>query len=190
MRDLGTVTLETPRLTLRRLTVEDGPAMYQNWASDPEVTRYLTWPAHTSVEGTRAYLADMFRQTEEPDMYDWGIVLKELGEPVGNISVVERREKAACLQLGYSLGRRWWHQGIMSEAASRVIDFLFEEVGALRIEARYDTRNPHSGGVMEKCGMTFEGVHRQADWNNSGICDVAYYGILREDYERRRGDRA
>ena len=53
MRDLGTVTLETPRLTLRRLTVEDGPAMYQNWASDPEVTRYLTWPAHTSVEGTR-----------------------------------------------------------------------------------------------------------------------------------------
>ena len=56
--------------------------------------------------------------------------------------------------------------------------FFFEEVGAGRIQARHDLRNPNSGAVMVKCGMKFEGTHRQADRNNQGICDASYYGIL------------
>ena len=50
MKHQGTKTIETPRLILRRFTLEDAPAMYRNWASDPEVTKFLTWPAHSSVE--------------------------------------------------------------------------------------------------------------------------------------------
>ncbi len=58
MKHCGTQTLETKRLILRRFTVRDADAMYTNWASDPEVTRYLTWPAHAGVETSRAVLAD------------------------------------------------------------------------------------------------------------------------------------
>ena len=69
----------------------------------------------------------------------------------------------------------------MSEALGAVMDFLFDEVGYRRIESRHDPRNPHSGDVMKKCGMKFEGTLRQSDWNNQGICDASWYALLREE---------
>ena len=72
----------------------------------------------------------------------------------------------------------------MSEALKAVIDFLFEEVGMERIEARHDPNNPHSGGVMRKCGMKYEGTTRRSDRNNQGICDAAHYAILRSEWEK------
>lgn len=68
-------------------------------------------------------------------------------------------------------------------AFTEVIRFLFEEVGVNRIEAKHDPRNPHSGDVMKKCGLQFEGKHRQASKINQGICDVMKYAILKEDYK-------
>ena len=82
------------------------------------------------------------------------------------------------LQIGYCIGRTWWHKGIMTEALNAVIDFFFDTVGANRVEARHDINNPNSGAVMRKCGMQYEGTLRQADRNNQGICDTAYYSIL------------
>ena len=76
-----------------------------------------------------------------------------------------------------------WEEG-KNEALNRVIDFLFDEAGAVRIAARHDPRNPGSGAVMRKCGMTCEGTLRQADRNNQGICDACIYSILAE--ERRK----
>lgn len=69
--------------------------------------------------------------------------------------------------------------GYTSEALKAVIDFFFDEVGADRIEARHDPRNPHSGGVMKKCGMKYEGTLRRSDRNNQGVCDACYYSVLR-----------
>ena len=71
----------------------------------------------------------------------------------------------------------------MSEAVAAIIGFLFTEVGCNRIEARHDPRNPHSGGVMKKCGMRYEGTSRASDRNNQGICDAAHYAILRSEWE-------
>lgn len=67
----------------------------------------------------------------------------------------------------------------MSEALKVVMDFLFDEVGVNRIEARFDPRNPHSGAVMKKCGMKYEGTLRSVDKNNQCICDASYYALLR-----------
>jgi len=64
--------------------------------------------------------------------------------------------------------------------------YLFEEVGANRICAVHDPNNPHSGGVMRKCGMTYEGTTRRSGWNNQGICDESIYAILKEEYEVRK----
>ena len=77
------------------------------------------------------------------------------------------------------------HQGITSGAMARVIDFLIGEVGFNRVESWHDPRNPNSGAVMAKCGMTYEATLRQADWNNQGICDLCMYAILAEDWHRR-----
>jgi ribosomal-protein-alanine N-acetyltransferase len=70
----------------------------------------------------------------------------------------------------------------MTEAFKRVIRFLFDEVGVNRITATHDPRNPHSGDVMRKCGLRYEGTSRQAGRNMQGICDVSRYAILKEDY--------
>ena len=91
------------------------------------------------------------------------------------------REEIGEIEIGYCIGRAYWNKGIVSEALTRLIIFFFDEVGANRVMARHDINNPASGAVMKKCGMQFEGIGRQADRNNQGICDVAYYGILKED---------
>lgn len=178
MKHLGTVTIETLRLILRRFTLEDAQAMCDNWASDPDVTKFLTWPTHQNVDDSRSVLAAWVAEYEKLDYYQWAIELKELGQPIGSIAVVELKEGVSTAHIGYCIGRNWWHQGIMSEALQAVIDFLFDEVGVNRVESRHDPNNPNSGKVMKKCGMQYEGTLRQSDRNNQGICDACWYGLL------------
>lgn len=180
LKHKGTVTIETPRLILRKAQVADADAMFRNWANDSEVTKYLTWPPHGNIEVTEKVLASWVESYQQDDYYQWMIVLKEIGEPIGSImaSTVGRAQSA---HIGYCIGKAWWHQGIMSEALKAVMDFLFDEVGFHRVEAMHDSNNPHSGGVMKKCGMQYEGTLRQADRNNQGICDTSYYGLLKSE---------
>ena len=179
MQHLGTKELHTPRLTLRPFTVDDAPAMYTNWASDPEVTKYLTWPTHASVEVSRMICADWASRYAEPDYYQWAIVCED--QPIGSISVVNHDDRVGKAEIGYCIGHAWWHMGIVTEAANTVMTFLFDEVGYQRLEARHDPRNPHSGAVMRKCGMKYESTLRQSDWNNQGICDAAWYSLLKSE---------
>lgn len=182
MKHCGTQTLETERLILRRYVKEDASAMYQNWASDKEVTKFLTWPAHSSREVSQSIIEDWINQYSKENYYHWAIVLKEGGnEPIGDIAVAGMKEKISLAHIGYCIGRTWWHKGITSEALTAVMDFLFDVVEVNRIEARYDPRNSNSGKVMEKCGMKYEGTLHSADWNNQGICDACYYALLKAE---------
>lgn len=174
----GTRRIVTDRLELRRFEVGDAKAMYENWASDPEVTKYLTWPCHESVEATEGILREWVGRYEDADCYIWGMVPKEIGEPIGCISVVKQDEDIGMLQIGYCIGQKCWGQGYTPEALRAVIRYLFDEVGANRVEARHDPNNPNSGKVMLKCGMLYEGTMRQAGRNNQGICDESMYAIL------------
>ena len=176
----GTQTIETSRLILRQAKMEDAEAMFRNWANDEEVTKFLTWPTHGNIEVTRTLLANWADSYQRDDYYQWMIVLKEIGEPIGSImATTTGRAKSA--HIGYCIGKAWWHQGIMSETLKAVMDFLFDEVGFHRVEAMHDSNNPHSGAVMRKCGMKYEGTLRMADKNNQGICDACYYGLLKND---------
>ena len=177
----GTQTIETQRLILRPFTMEDARAMYDNWASDPEVTKYLQWPAHSSPAVSEAVLREWTSNYGSPDYYQWAMVPKHLGVPFGSISVVSHDDRVGKAHIGYCMGRPWWHQGYMSEALAAVIGFLFDEVGFQRIDSTHDVRNPHSGGVMRKCGMTYEGTQRRAAWTTSGIADIDWYAILSDD---------
>ena len=180
----GTQTIETSRLILRRAMREDAEPMFRNWASDPEVTKYLTWPAHGSIAVSEMVIGSWLQEYEKESYYQWMIVLKELNEPIGSISVVRQREDIAEAEIGYCIGKNWWHQGIVTEALAAVIDYLFAEVGTNRVSARHDPNNPHSGGVMRKCGMKYEGTNRACDRNNQGICDAAQYSILRNEWHK------
>ena len=181
MNKTGTQQLETHRLILRRFCAEDAEDMFRNWASDPEVTRYLTWPVHTGVDITRMVLDSWISRYEDGGFFNWAIVWKETGEVIGNIAAVNVIEPLEAAEIGYCMSRAFWGRGIMPEAFRAVITFLFDTVGLRRIYAHHDVRNPKSGRVMVKAGLKFEGIHRGAGKNNQGICDVAQYAILRED---------
>ena len=181
MKQGGTARLETRRLILRPFTLEDAPAMYRNWASDGEVTRFLTWPTHPSEDATRRLLELWTSEYANPEVYNWGLELKQIGEVIGSLAVVRMNEAVSEAELGYCMGRAWWGQGLMPEAGRAVVDYLFDTVGFNRVCACHDTENPKSGRVMQKLGMRPEGVQRQAGRNNRGVVDMAVYAILRGD---------
>ena len=185
MNHQGTKTLETPRLILRKFEDGDEKAAFANWTGDEKVTEFLRWKTHTELSMTEQIIRDWTEKSEKPDFYHWAIVPKELGEPIGTISAENKNDSLGILHVGYCIGSRWWHRGIMSEAFSAVISYLFGEVGANRIESQHDPDNPHSGGVMKKCGLTYEGTLRKADISNRGVVDACMYSILKEEWEER-----
>ena len=105
MQHLGTKRIETERLILRRFHLDDAQAMFQNWASDPEVTRFLTWPTHESVEISSMVLADWTSHYGEDHYYQWAIELKGLGQPIGSVAAFNLNEQVGRVEVGYCIGR-------------------------------------------------------------------------------------
>lgn len=184
MNKSGTQTLQTNRLILRQFQIQDASQMYDNWAKDEQVTKYLTWPAHSSIETTQKVLKMWIHQYKNLNYYQWAIELKETHEIIGSIGVTnEMDERLQCAHIGYCIGTKWWHQGYTSEALQEVIHFLFEEVDVVRIESKHNKENIHSGQVMKKCGMKYEGCLRQSDIDNQGFYDACFYGMIKGDYK-------
>lgn len=186
MKHKGTVCLQTQRLILRRFREEDAPVMFRNWASDPRVTKFLTWPTHSGADASLNFIRFLMSGYAKEDSYEWGIELKQTGEVIGSIGAVELNEVTESVTIGYCIGYDWWGKGIMAEALRRVIAFFFEEVGAACVNAEHDCRNPNSGKVMRKAGMKREGIRRREKTNNQGVCDCVWYSLLREEYELYR----
>lgn len=179
MTHKGTVTLETERLILRQFTQDDYTDMFKNWAnSNPDTAKYLNWNG-TVFKTIENWIAIY----EEAESYNWVIVLKDLGEPIGYINAHDIDNLRNMLEIGYAIGETFWHKGIVTEAARKIVSFFFEEVKVNRIAAKHNSTNPRSGGVMLNIGMSFEGPHRQASQTG---CDVLCYAILAEDYFGQR----
>lgn len=178
--------LDTPRLRLRRLTMHDADDIYR-YSKDPEVARHVLWDAHRSIGDSRSYLRYMIRRYRNHEPASWGIEYRETGEIVGTIGFMWIQTDNSAAEVGYSLARRMWNQGIMTEALRAVIDFGFRRMNLNRIEAQHETTNPASGAVMRKCGMVKEGTLRQRLYNKGRYVDVDLYAILRKDYSARSG---
>lgn len=185
MNHKGTKRIETQRMILRPFTIEDVDAAFENWMSDEEVTRYLTWPPHENKEVTHAVLSSWIASYNQSNFYQWAMELKESHELIGNISVVHVKEEINTVSIGYCIGKAFWKKGYTSEAFRAIIPFLFEEVEVNRIEATHDANNPNSGLVMKKCGLQYEGTLRHAALNNQGIVDVCIYSLLKEEWESK-----
>lgn len=93
MEHQGTKTIETTRLILRKFTADDLSAIFHNWTSDEKVTEFLRWPTHKSIDITKRVLESWLLEYEKPDFYQWAVIPKEIGEPIGTISVIELNEK-------------------------------------------------------------------------------------------------
>lgn len=185
MEHKGTKRMETERLVLRPFREEDAEPMFRNWASDPEVVKFLTWPVHENPVISERVVKSWTEDGGSPLNYQWAIELKEIKEPIGSISAVKTDDRTESADIGYCIGQKWWGKGIMAEAVQAVIAFFFREVGMNSVHACHDPRNPNSGKVMKKCGMTYEGTWRARGINNQGVCDEVWYSIQKREYERK-----
>jgi len=148
-------TLETDRLILRKIILGDAEAVF-DYTSDPEVTRYVIWDTHRTIEDSETFLR----------------------------SVAERYENARA-EMGYVLSRQYWGQGLMPEAVRAMIAFGFEKMGLNRLEAHCITENTASARVMEKAGMLYEGTLRQREFIKGAYRDTKIYSILKSEFSRR-----
>lgn len=154
MNNCGTVALTTRRLLLRRFVPEDANTMFQTWAADPEVTRYLRWAPHTSLAETANILRSWcFAYDEAPDYYHWAITLKESQTLIGSISLLPEQDG---YEPGYALGRAYWNYGYATEALGAVVEFAFTALCLPQLCCRHEVQNAASGRVMEHAGFVYD----------------------------------
>lgn len=161
MKDLGMKRLETDRLMLREIKLDDGPEMLENWASDDKMTSYMSWSSHKNLKETRAVIHKWVEKYSRPLGFNWVIQIKETKELIGNIEVISTNASQQLCQVAFCIGSKWWNRGYTTEALKPVLKFLLNDVGFYVVEAQYLAENPAAGKVLMKAGMTKDGVMRK-----------------------------
>lgn len=173
-------TLETDRLILRKMTMEDQRDLFE-YASDPELTKYTLWDYHRTLENSIYYLQLILEQYENEQVSNWAIVLKSNKKMIGTCGFVYWAPEHHRAEVGYALSRKYWNRGIMSEAIQELISFGFDNMDLNRIEARCNTGNIGSERIMQKSGMTFEGIIREQLLIKGQFEDIKLYAILKRE---------
>lgn len=172
------VAMATPRLVLRRTTADDAEAVF-DYARDPEVSRYVTWRPHTSLDDARAFLAWCDDRWTHAIAFNWAITRRPDARLLGTI---EARPKGHRVELGYVLGRSAWGQGYAPEAVRAVMRWALAQRSVHRVWAVCDIENKRSVRVLEKAGMVREGcLHAWAALPAfDGPRDVWCYATVKE----------
>lgn len=173
--------LETKRLKLRKITLDDVEDMY-SYCSNEEVPKYASWNAHNSLEETKETIERVINQWENKKLVHWGIEYKENRKLIGTIEFVTLDTQHKVAEIGYAVSQEYWGKGIATEAANEVIKFGFNNINLVRIQARCYLENIGSARVMEKAKMSFEGVIRKGLYVKGKHQDLKMYSILSDEY--------
>ncbi|PCL91573.1 GNAT family N-acetyltransferase [Paenibacillus lautus] len=173
--------LETERTRLRKISYSDQDDMY-SYCRFPMVSRYTVWDTHQSLDDTKAFIEFVLNRYDTQKVGPWGIEHKQAKKLIGSCSFVSWDNRNKRAELGYVLSNEYWNQGYMSEVIRRILEFGFNELGLVRIEARCHLDNIGSARVMEKTGMRFEGVLRRHIWAKGAFQDVKLYSIIKDDF--------
>jgi ribosomal-protein-alanine N-acetyltransferase len=150
------IHLETPRLILREVTVDDANGFYE-LDSDPEVHRYLGNKTVTTLQQCHDTISFLQKQYIENGIGRWAVVEKESGEFIGwsGIKLVTEtfNNHINYYDLGYRLIRRFWGKGYASESAYATRDYAFEKLGVKELFAAAHTGNVPSNKIILKCGF-------------------------------------
>jgi len=155
-------TLETQRLYLVKIGEEHAEDMYK-YASDSEVTKYLTWSPHSSLKQTQRHIKLLQKKYKTGFYNDWGIVEKSTGRMIGTCGFTSFDEQKNIAEIGYVLSKDYWGKGLAAEAAKRVMQFGKDVFGLSGFYAKCIQGNDASISVMKKCGMTeLEGIFKNS----------------------------
>ncbi|MCL2226974.1 MAG: GNAT family N-acetyltransferase [Oscillospiraceae bacterium] len=151
---MNTPILETERMLLRPPQITDAEAVFANWATDFEVTKYLRWNAHASIDETLEWLARTVEGIPSDDSYEWVLIHKESGETFGSAGIFYN-EKRSVFEIGYCIMKKYWNKGLTTEVVREILDFGTRELKQTKFFAMHAKENPASGKVLEKAGFVY-----------------------------------
>ena len=187
MKFLGTKTLETERLILRKIKIEDAPIAFNNWCNSEKVDRYVLWEKHPNVDTTIDLYTKWIQEYDNEKTFRWIVELKDTGDLIGTIDVSKRFVNHGSCEIGYCYSDKYWNKGYATEALKAVIKYLFEECDAELINADFLENNPASGRVMQKSGLKYEGRLRSRIIDKNNIRnDLLCYSITKEEYFKEK----
>ena len=177
--------IETDRLFIQRLRLEDAPALFALRA-DPSVSAYDSWVPYTRLDQAVQHIVEQIGAEADTEgrWIDWAIVLKENSTVIGVVETVVRSRAWGQLEIGWALLGAFRGKGYATEAARRLITFAFHEMGMHRISAECDPRNTRSVRLLERLGMRREGHLKQIIRAKGIWCDRYVYGILEHEWLR------
>jgi ribosomal-protein-alanine N-acetyltransferase len=169
--------LSTPSLILRPLRHDDIDDLYE-YASDPEIDLYVPWEHYKNIEEARENLNDFLIEYERDGFGAWGIEHRADRKLIGIVNFSRPHPVNRRVEMGYTIARAYWGQGLATETVRAVIDFGFDKLNLVRMEAVVLPENLASARVLEKCGLQFEGIlHGYQIWRNRP-CDLCMYAIV------------
>ncbi len=149
------MNFETNRLIIRHPRVEDAEDIFINYAQDVEVTKYLTWVPHKELKDTQRWVQYCVANANTESSLMFVLCLKETAEVIG---MIDFRLEGFKAHFGFVLAKKYWNQGLMTEAMQPLIEYFNENPNIYRLWAAHDIENEASGKVMLKLGMRCEGV--------------------------------
>jgi RimJ/RimL family protein N-acetyltransferase len=149
---------DTRRLILRPIAQQDSGPVFDAYARDPEVARFMTWRPHDTRFETDAYIAHCM-ETPMECARTYVVIGRGNGDVRGAFDL--RQSEPHRVGFGYVLARRWWGQGLMTEALTEVVHWALHQDGVFRIGSTCDVENIGSARVMEKAGLLREGLLRR-----------------------------
>ena len=177
MRFVEFHALETERLHLRKLQMEDVYEYYERLFGDGDVSRYMLFEPHQDIGESLASLERKIARYEEGNFYCWGVTLKEEDSLIGLVELLRLDETAGSCSFVYMLGCSYWNQSYGTEMLKEVFRFAFEELEVERIVADHISQNAASGAVMRKAGMTHIGTEAGKYEKLGGSLDAEVYEI-------------
>jgi [ribosomal protein S5]-alanine N-acetyltransferase len=171
--------LETNRTILRKVKKEDETDMF-SYCSDENVSKHTTWYKHNAIEDTRIFINRILEEYRNHQAAPWGIEDKETGKFIGTSGFVSWNTVHSRAEIAYAISKEFWNRGYMTEIVRRIIEFGFEDMGLVRIEARCLLDNIGSACVMEKSQMQLEGILRKQMYIKGQYKDLKIYSIIKE----------
>lgn len=186
MNNIGTKTIETERLILRKFKAEDVDSVFKNWAADEKVQSMYREPVYATKEAVKKLIEENYiADYEKKNSYRWAVISKENNECIGQIAFYLVDENNNFAEIEYCIGCEFQGRGYATEASKAVIKYGFEEMNLHKVQISHMDINNKSKRVIEKCGFKFEGICRDFFYNKNDDQYISrvYYSILRKEYE-------
>lgn len=152
---MRTPVIETERLILRPITIEDAQDAFDRWTSDPEVTKYMIYNAHKSVENTKEWLRTV--DIDSDTSFDFAVCVKDEDNYMCGSCGIYYKPEIDCFSTGYNLAKDHWRRGYGTEVMKALVKFGTEVLHQTVLESSFHKDNAVSGHVLEKCGFKIIG---------------------------------